>query len=303
MAARFLSTRNLNNLTPFARLALGTPLRPFCATATSRFEGTPEQTYSHILVDIRGEKKNVGLITLNRPKSLNALCDQLMREVNTAIDGFEADKNIGCVVITGSDKAFAAGADIKEMSDKQFIDVYSGNFLSHWNRVSKTTKPVIAAVNGFALGGGCELAMMCDIIYAGEKAVFGQPEIRLGTIPGAGGTQRLTRAVGKSKAMEMVLTGDCFLSAAEAERAGLVSKVLPINDLVNEAIKTAEKISEKGQVSVAMAKEAVNKSYELTLEEGCHFEKRLFHATFATHDRKEGMAAFVEKRKPDFKNC
>jgi enoyl-CoA hydratase len=269
--------------------------------AVSRLSFAEAAKYEHILVEVKGTKQNVGLITLNRPKALNALCDPLMREVNTAIDAFEQDPAIGCIVLTGSERAFAAGADIKEMSDKQFIQVFSGNFLSHWNRVARTCKSVIAAVNGFALGGGCELAMMCDIIYAGEKAMFGQPEIMLGTIPGAGGTQRLTRAIGKSKAMELVLTGD-RMTAGEAEKAGLVSKVCPPSELVKEAIKTAEKISSFSKPIVAMAKEAVNKSYELTLEEGTHFEKRMFHATFATEDRKEGMMAFVEKRTPAFQD-
>uniref|UniRef100_A0A3B4YC45 Enoyl-CoA hydratase, mitochondrial n=1 Tax=Seriola lalandi dorsalis TaxID=1841481 RepID=A0A3B4YC45_SERLL len=217
--------------------------------------------YEYILVEKRGEKNNVGFIQLNRPKALNALCDGLMKEVGQALDAFEVDGDVGAIVITGSDRAFAAGADIKEMQNRTFQECYGGNFLAHWNRVSTVKKPVIAAVNGFALGGGCELAMMCDIIYAGEKAQFGQPEILLGTIPGAGGTQRLTRAVGKSLAMEMVLTGD--------------------------------KIN---------AQEAKQSAFELTLAEGNRLEKRLFHATFATDDRKEGMTAFVEKRKASFQD-
>lgn len=260
-----------------------------------------EVKFENILIEKRGQDGSVGLITLNRPKALNALCDPLMREVGAAIDIFEADAAVGAIVITGSDKAFAAGADIKEMLPRTFIEVFSGNFLSHWNRVTKSQKPVIAAVNGFALGGGCELAMMCDIIYAGENAVFGQPEILLGTIPGAGGTQRLTHAIGKSKAMELVLTGD-RITAKEAQAAGLVSKVFPTDVLVSEAIKTAEKIAKKSKPIVAMAKEAVNNAYELSLQEGLHFEKRLFHASFATNDRKEGMAAFSEKRQPNFKD-
>ncbi|OWF51819.1 enoyl-CoA hydratase, mitochondrial-like [Mizuhopecten yessoensis] len=255
--------------------------------------------YEHILVDKRGEKKNVGFIQLNRPKALNALCNALMVETNDAIGKFDADDGVGCIVLTGSDRAFAAGADIKEMSGQDFSDVWRKNFLAHWSKLEKCTKPIIAAVNGYALGGGCELAMMCDIIYAGEKAQFGQPEITLGTIPGAGGTQRLCKAVGKSKAMEIILTGN-FMSAVDAEKSGLVSKVLPADQLVNEAVKTAEKISSFSKITVGMCKEAVNAAYELSLAEGLHFEKRIFHATFATNDRKEGMNAFVEKRKPNF---
>ncbi|KAM3606527.1 uncharacterized protein V6R79_017967 [Siganus canaliculatus] len=257
--------------------------------------------YEYILVEKRGEKSDVGFIQLNRPKALNALCDGLMLEVGKALDDFEADSNIGAVVITGSERAFAAGADIKEMQNQTFHKCYSTNFLGHWNKVSTVRKPVIAAVNGFALGGGCELAMMCDIIYAGEKAQFGQPEILLGTIPGAGGTQRLTRAVGKSLAMELILTGD-RINAQEAKQSGLVSKVYPADQLVSEAIKCAEKIASNSKLVSAMAKEAVNAAFELTLAEGNRFEKRLFHATFATDDRKEGMTAFVEKRKASFQD-
>uniref|UniRef100_A0A8C5H5S4 Enoyl-CoA hydratase, mitochondrial n=1 Tax=Gouania willdenowi TaxID=441366 RepID=A0A8C5H5S4_GOUWI len=256
---------------------------------------------NYIIVEKRGEKSDVGFIQLNRPKALNALCDGLMTEMGNALDAFEADKDIGAIVITGSDRAFAAGADIKEMQNRTFQECYSGNFLAHWNRVSTVRKPVIAAVNGFALGGGCELAMMCDIIYAGEKAQFGQPEILLGTIPGAGGTQRLTRAVSKSLAMEMVLTGD-RISAQEAKQSGLVSKVYPVDQLVSEAIRCGEKIAANSKLVAAMAKESVNAAYELTLAEGNRFEKRLFHATFATDDRKEGMTAFVEKRKANFED-
>ncbi|XP_064600534.1 enoyl-CoA hydratase, mitochondrial-like [Liolophura sinensis] len=255
--------------------------------------------YEYILTETRGEKKNVGFIQLNRPKALNALCDGLMREVGQAIDQYEKDPNIAAIVLTGGDKAFAAGADIKEMQDKGFTDVYKGNFLSHWTRVAECKKPVIAAVNGFALGGGCELAMMCDIIYAGDKARFGQPEIKLGTIPGAGGTQRLTQVIGKSKAMEMVLTGNMMV-ATEAEKAGLVSKVVPRDQLVDEAIKLGEQIGTMSKLAVSMAKEAVNASYELSLQEGLRFEKKIFHSTFATEDRREGMSAFVEKRDANF---
>ncbi|XP_026873452.2 enoyl-CoA hydratase, mitochondrial [Electrophorus electricus] len=257
--------------------------------------------YHYILVDKKGEKKNVGFIQLNRPKALNALCEGLMLEVGKALDTFEEDNEVGAVVITGSERAFAAGADIKEMQNRSFQECYGGNFLGHWNKVSTVKKPVIAAVNGYALGGGCELAMMCDIIYAGEKAQFGQPEILLGTIPGSGGTQRLTRTVGKSLAMEMVLTGD-RISAQEAKQAGLVSKVFPVEQLVSEAVKCGEKIASNSKIVSAMAKEAVNAAFELTLAEGNRFEKRLFHATFATEDRKEGMTAFVEKRKAAFQD-
>ncbi|NP_001279124.1 enoyl-CoA hydratase, mitochondrial [Callorhinchus milii] len=257
--------------------------------------------YQYIIVEKKGEKQNVGLIQLNRPKALNALCDSLMRELNQAVETFEDDPEIGAMVLTGSERAFAAGADIKEMQDRTFQECYRGNFLSHWNRLTLAKKPVIAAVNGFALGGGCELAMMCDIIYAGEKAQFGQPEILLGTIPGAGGTQRLTRAVGKSLAMEMVLTGD-RISAQTAKEAGLVSKVYPVSEVVEEAIKCGEKIASNSKLITAIAKEAVNAAFELSLTEGNRLEKRLFHMTFATKDQKEGMTAFVEKRKAVFSN-
>ncbi|XP_075073283.1 enoyl-CoA hydratase, mitochondrial [Mixophyes fleayi] len=256
-------------------------------------------SYQYILVQRKGQNQNVGFIQLNRLKALNALCDGLMTEINQALDSFEEDPQVGAIVITGSEKAFAAGADIKEMQNRTFQECYGGGFLSHWNRVSTVKKPVIAAVNGYALGGGCELAMMCDIIYAGEKAQFGQPEILLGTIPGAGGTQRLTRAVGKSLAMEMVLTGD-RISAQEAKQAGLVSKVYPVDKVVEEAISCGEKIAKNSKLIVSMAKEAVNGAFELSLSEGNRLEKRLFHSTFATDDRKEGMTAFVEKRKANF---
>ncbi|XP_054706114.1 enoyl-CoA hydratase, mitochondrial-like [Uloborus diversus] len=255
--------------------------------------------YEFIKVEKKGEKENIGLITLNRKKALNALCDGLMNDISNALDSLEADKSIGAIVLTGSEKAFAAGADIKEMQNKTFSECFSGSFLSAWDRVSKTTKPIIAAVNGYALGGGCELAMMCDIIYAGEGAKFGQPEILIGTIPGAGGTQRLTKAVGKSKAMEIVLTGNQF-TAIEAEKWGLVSKVFPVEQVVDEAIKLGEKICTNSNLIVAICKESVNSAYETTLSEGLRTEKRLFYSTFATKDRKEGMTAFLEKRKPDF---
>ncbi|XP_043465838.1 probable enoyl-CoA hydratase, mitochondrial [Leptopilina heterotoma] len=259
------------------------------------------KSYEFIKVETAGEKKNVALITLNRPKALNALCDKLMSEVNDAVKNLDNENSIAAIVITGSEKAFAAGADIKEMQNNNYSDCIKSNFLTHWNGVSIARKPVIAAVNGYALGGGCELAMMCDIIYAGDKARFGQPEITIGTIPGAGGTQRLTRVVGKSKAMEIVLTGN-QINAEEAEKSGLVSKVFPADQLVSEAVKLGEKIASHSPLIVAMAKESVKKAYETTLEEGLHFEKRMFHGTFATADRKEGMTAFVEKRSPNFKN-
>ncbi len=243
----------------------------------------------------------VALITLNRPDALNALNNQLIAELGEAIDGFEADDAIGCIVITGSEKAFAAGADIKEMQPKSYMDVYKENFISSWERVAKCRKPVIAAVNGFALGGGCELAMMCDFIIAGEKAKFGQPEVTLGILPGAGGSQRLTRFVGKSKAMEMCLTGR-MMDAAEAERSGLASRVVPAEELLEDALKTAAKIAGMSMTTTMMVKESVNRAYETTLAEGILFERRVFHATFATEDQKEGMAAFAEKRKPTWQN-
>ena len=251
--------------------------------------------YENILVEKRG---NVGLITLNRPKALNALNASLMTELSRALDELEADKEIGCIVLTGSEKAFAAGADIKEMKDKTYSQVYAEDFITtDWERLSQTRKPVIAAVAGYALGGGCEVAMMCDIIIAADNAKFGQPEITIGTIPGSGGTQRLTRVVGKSKAMELCLTGR-MMDAEEAERAGLVARVVPAGDLLDEAMKTAGQIASLSQPIVMMAKEAVNRAYETTLAEGIKFERRSFHATFAIEDRKEGMTAFVEKRPP-----
>ncbi|XP_071814881.1 enoyl-CoA hydratase, mitochondrial-like isoform X1 [Apostichopus japonicus] len=259
------------------------------------------ENFKNIVVERVGKNSNVGLIKLNRPRALNALCDELMTEVNQALDEFEGDTKIGCVILTGSQKAFAAGADIKEMQNQEFSDVFGGMFLSHWDQLSRTKIPTIAVVTGYALGGGCEVAMMCDIIYAGDNASFGQPEILLGTIPGAGGTQRLPKAIGKSKAMEMVLTGD-RISAEEALTAGLVSKVYPKEEVFDKAVALAEKISRNSRLINSIAKEAVNKSYQLSLAEGLHLEKRLFHASFATHDRKEGMDAFVEKRKAEFKN-
>ncbi len=254
--------------------------------------------YSHIEVETRG---HIGLIRLNRPKALNALCAEMMAELAAALDQFEADDNIGCMVLTGSDRAFAAGADIKEMADRQFPDLYAEDFLATYERVSTCRKPVIAAVAGYALGGGCELAMMCDFILAADTAKFGQPEITIGTIPGIGGTQRLTRLVGKSKAMEMCLTGR-MMDAEEAERAGLVSRIVPAAELVDEAIKAADAIAKMSRPIVLMAKEAVNSALETTLAEGVRFERRLFHATFAFEDQKEGMSAFVDKRQPSFKH-
>jgi enoyl-CoA hydratase len=256
-------------------------------------------TYETILVETHGA---VGLIRLNRPKALNALCDALMKELSQALDVFEKDDAIGAMVLTGSDRAFAAGADIKEMAALDYMDVYLGGFISeNWQRAATCRKPIIAAVAGFALGGGCELAMMCDFILAADTAKFGQPEITLGTIPGAGGTQRLTRFVGKSKAMEMCLTGR-MMDAAEAERSGLVSRIVPAAELVDEAIKAAAKIASLSRPIVLMVKEAVGRAYETTLSEGVLFERRVFHATFAVEDRKEGMTAFTEKRPAVFKN-
>eukprot|EP00037_Helgoeca_nana_P000283 m.20982 g.20982 ORF g.20982 m.20982 type:complete len:314 (-) comp10358_c0_seq1:107-1048(-) len=255
----------------------------------------------YIIAAPAGVDGNVGLITLNRPKALNALCSPLMAELSAQLNEYEADPKIGAIVITGSTKAFAAGADIKEMAPKEFPAAYTDNFLADWTSVSSIKKPVIAAVNGFALGGGCELAMMCDIIYAGDKAMFGQPEILLGTIPGAGGTQRLTHAIGKSKAMELVLTGG-KIDAKAAEKAGLVARIYPAEELVDEVVKVADKIAQLSTPIVMMAKEGVNKSFEMSLQEGLNYERLMFHSTFATADRAEGMAAFVEKRTADFKN-
>jgi enoyl-CoA hydratase len=255
--------------------------------------------YENIIVETRGA---VGLITLNRPKALNALNGALVDEMEQALDAFEADTTVGCIVITGSEKAFAAGADIKEMQSKSYIDVYMEDFITrNWERVTRCRKPTIAAVAGFALGGGCELAMMCDFILAADTAKFGQPEIKLGVIPGSGGTQRLTRFVGKAKAMEMCLTGR-MMDAAEAERTGLVSRVVPAADLVNEAIKVATQIAALSRPAVMMCKESVNRAYETTLAEGVRFERRVFHSLFATEDKKEGMAAFAEKRAANFKH-
>jgi enoyl-CoA hydratase len=255
--------------------------------------------YENILVEKTGA---VAVIRYNRPQALNALNGKLMAELTEALLQLDADDSVRCLILTGSEKAFAAGADIKEMKDRSFMDVYKTDFITAtWEQLSKVRKPIIAAVSGFALGGGCETAMMCDFIICADNAKFGQPEITIGTIPGSGGTQRLTRFVGKSKAMEMVLTGR-MMDAAEAERSGLVSRVVPLAELMGEAMKVAEKIASLSMPVVMMAKEAVNRAYETTMAEGVRFERRLFHATFATEDQKEGMSAFAEKRPAKFKD-
>ncbi len=252
------------------------------------------------LITIRTEADKIGIITLNRPKQLNALNDQLMTELGAALQVFDADEAIACMILTGSEKAFAAGADIGGMANYSFADVYKGDYITrNWEAIRAIRKPVIAAVSGFALGGGCELAMMCDFIIAADNARFGQPEIKLGIIPGAGGTQRLPRAVGKAKAMDMALTGR-MMDAVEAERAGLVSRVVPLDKLMDEALGAALMISEYSQIAVMAAKESVNQAFEGSLNDGIHFERRLFHALFATADQKEGMDAFVNKRKAVF---
>jgi enoyl-CoA hydratase len=254
--------------------------------------------YETLLFEKRGE---VGLITLNRPDALNALNSQLMSELLDAVEKMDADAKIGAMVITGSKKAFAAGADIKEMQGLEFADVYMNDFIAGWDRVAATRKPIVAAVAGYALGGGCELAMMCDFIIAGEGAKFGQPEITLGVMPGMGGTQRLTRAIGKAKAMDMCLTGR-LMDAKEAESSGLVARVVADHDVIEEAMRAAEKIAAFSAPAVLMTKETVNRALETTLAEGLRFERRVFHSMFALEDQKEGMAAFVEKRSPNFKN-
>ena len=252
----------------------------------------------NIIVETR---ERVGLIRLNRPQALNALNSALIRDLARAVDAFEADANIGCMVVTGSGKAFAAGADIKEMAGKTFTDAFLGDFIGTWHRVAEARKPVIAAVAGFALGGGCELAMQCDLIIAADNAKFGQPEIKLGIIPGIGGTQRLTHAVGKAKAMDLVLTGR-MMDAEEAERAGLIARVVPLQNLLDEALKVAATIASMSLPSVLAAKEAVNRAFQGSLAEGIRFERRVFHSLFATRDQKEGMAVFIEKRPPKFEN-
>jgi len=255
--------------------------------------------YKNILVERRGA---VGLVTLNRPQALNALSAALIAELGAAFDDLEADPAIGAIVLTGSERAFAAGADIKEMAQKDYIAAYTQDFITRgWERVAQCRKPVIAAVAGVALGGGCEVAMMCDIVIAADNARFGQPEIQLGTMPGAGGTQRLPRFIGKAKAMDLCLTGR-MMDAAEAERAGLVSRIVPPDRLLAEAVAVAERVAEMSRPIAMMVKESVNRAFETTLAEGVRFERRLFHSTFATEDQKEGMAAFVAKRKPRFRN-
>ena len=260
-------------------------------------------TYETIVTSTQGpDSRQVGIVTLNRPKQLNALNNELMDELGAALKAFDADDGIGCIVLTGSEKAFAAGADIGAMAKYGFADVYNGDYITrNWEQIRGVRKPVIAAVSGFALGGGCELAMMCDFIIAADNARFGQPEIKLGIIPGAGGTQRLPRAVGKAKAMDLALTGR-MMDAAEAERAGLVSRVVPLAQLMDEALGAALMICGYGQPSVYAAKEAINRAFESGLSDGVMFERRLFHALFATEDQKEGMDAFVNKRKPAFKH-
>ena len=254
--------------------------------------------YQNIIVETHGK---VGLVTLNRPQALNALNEALIAELNDALAGFESNPDVGCTVITGSEKAFAAGADVKEMAEKTYVESYLGKFLDGWTHISETRKPVIAAVSGFCLGGGLELAMMCDIIIASETARFALPEITLGIMPGAGGTQRLPRFIGKAKAMDLILTGR-MMDAAEAERCGLVARVVAPGKLLDEALAAAAKIAGYSQPIVMMAKETVNRAQETSLAEGARFERRLFLSMFSTEDQKEGMKAFIEKRKPDFRN-
>jgi enoyl-CoA hydratase len=255
-------------------------------------------TYQNIIVETRGK---VGIIRLNRPQALNALNAALIGELAAAVEAFDKDAGIACIVVTGSEKAFAAGADIKEMAGKSYMDAFMGDFAAGWDALARARKPTVAAVAGFALGGGCELAMMCDLVIAADNAKFGQPEIKLGVIPGIGGTQRLTRAVGKAKAMDLCLTGR-MMDAAEAERAGLVARVVPLANLMDEAIKVAETIASMSLPVLMIAKESVNRAFETTLAEGIRFERRVFHSLFATADQKEGMAAFIEKRAPKFEN-
>ncbi len=257
---------------------------------------------SYQLIQVRTEADKVGIITLNRPKQLNALNSELMVEMGTALKLFDADPHIGCIILTGSEKAFAAGADIGVMATYSYADVYKNDYITRdWETLRSIRKPIIAAVSGFALGGGCEVAMMCDIIIAADNARFGQPEIKLGIIPGAGGTQRLPRAIGKAKAMDLALTGR-MMDAQEAERAGLVSRVVPLDKLMDEALGAALSICDYSQIAVMSAKESINRAFESSLSDGVMFERRMFHALFATEDQKEGMDAFVNKRKPVFKH-
>ncbi|GAA5849341.1 hypothetical protein JCM5353_006743 [Sporobolomyces roseus] len=287
----------------FARTALRSTVAPLRLNKTTpitirTLTTAPTTSYENILIS--SPAPGVSLVTLNRPKALNALNSALFHELNSALSTFAEDDSIHSVVLTGSPKAFAAGADIKEMKDKEFAEVYKTDFLAHWTQMTKFRKPIIAAVSGYALGGGCELAMMCDIILAAPNAVFGQPEINLGVIPGAGGTQRLTHAIGKSRAMELVLTGSNF-TAQQASDWGLVSRVVGEGEnVVEEAVKIAKKIAGKGQIAVQAGKEGVNAAYELSLQEGLHFERRIFHQLFATNDQKVGMRAFAEKKKPEW---
>jgi enoyl-CoA hydratase len=255
-------------------------------------------TYQNIVVETRGK---IGIIRLNRPQALNALNAALIGELTKAVLAFEADAGVACIIVTGSEKAFAAGADIKEMADKSYMEAFMGDFAANWDALARARKPTVAAVAGFALGGGCELAMMCDVVIAADTAKFGQPEIKLGVIPGIGGTQRLTRAVGKAKAMDLCLTGR-MMDAAEAERSGLVARVVPAASLMDEAIKVAETIASMSLPTLMIAKESVNRAFETTLAEGIKFERRVFHSLFATADQKEGMAAFVAKRPAKFEN-
>jgi enoyl-CoA hydratase len=257
---------------------------------------------SYQLIQVRTEAEKVGIITLNRPKQLNALNSELMVEMGTALKLFDADPHIGCIILTGNEKAFAAGADIGAMATYSYADVYKSDYITRdWETLRSIRKPIIAAVSGFALGGGCEVAMMCDIIIAADNARFGQPEIKLGIIPGAGGTQRLPRAIGKAKAMDLALTGR-MMDAQEAERAGLVSRVVPLDKLMDEALGAALTICDYSQIAVMSAKESINRAFESSLSDGVMFERRMFHALFATEDQKEGMDAFVNKRKPVFKH-
>ena len=270
------------------------------SASTSVSECWSTKSYEYILTEKKSDEK-VALLTLNRPKALNALCDGLISDIIDACAKIDDDDSIGCIVLTGSEKAFAAGADIKEMANKSFVEAYGKNMFSNWGDINKVAKPIVGAVNGFALGGGCELMMMCDILIAGENAKFGQPEIKLGVIPGCGGTQRLVKAIGKSRAMEIILTGD-MLSVDEAVQLGLVSRKVPVDQTLPEALKVASTIAQYSLPVIRACKETVNANYEMTLEEGLRFERRTFHSLFALNDQKEGMAAFIEKRKPNFTN-